>query len=255
MGKATMLNNFYQYAEFIGCLHKAVPHNNIEGFLAFIRLVGTCYFKKHLAVFASLYEHQTPIHLFNSLDHSLDPLQRHEKWLQAIRAVVNNRITNEEEMVPSFTSLCRHWLHTCWEAQLWKASASPDVYASPSPPEQSGWIHQPDGTYAIDWEEEEVQKSIQHQIDFLLKGCGCKKGCTTLSCGCRKKKICGPGCLCQGCTNLQQNSNSVVNIVDDVHSSSSSDSNGSDSDSDNYSDDNLVTEVITDDLTEFIDLV
>ena len=246
-----MLNNFYQYAEFIGDLHKTASHNKDEGFLAFVRLVGTCYFKKHLAAFISLYEHQTPIHLFNSLDHSLDPLHRHEKWLQSIRTVVNNRITNEEEMVPSFTSLRRHWLRTCWVAQLWKESASPDIYRLLPSPEQSGWICQSDGIYVIDWEDNEVQQSIQHEIDFLLKRCNCKKGCATLACGCRKKKKnCGPGCLCQGCTNVQLNNSSVVNF-----DSSSSDSSKSDSDIDSYSDDHLTTEVITDNLTEFIDLV
>ena len=46
LGKATILNNFYQYAEFIGCLHKTLPSNKDDGFLAFIRLVGTSYLKK-----------------------------------------------------------------------------------------------------------------------------------------------------------------------------------------------------------------
>ena len=52
--------------------HKTLSHNKDEGF--FVRLVGKCYFKKHLAGFVSLYEHRTLIHLFNLLDHSLDPL-------------------------------------------------------------------------------------------------------------------------------------------------------------------------------------
>ena len=64
LGKATLLNNFYQYANFIGSLHKTQPENRNDGFLAFIRLIGTSYFKKHLAAFSSLYKHDIPKYLF-----------------------------------------------------------------------------------------------------------------------------------------------------------------------------------------------
>ena len=49
LGKATLLNNYYQYANFIGTLDKTEPSNINDGFLAFVRLVGslgTGYFKK-----------------------------------------------------------------------------------------------------------------------------------------------------------------------------------------------------------------
>ena len=82
---------------------------------------------------------------------------------------------DNEEKIPSFTSLWRHWLRTCWVAKLWRNSAFPDAYSSLSSPEQSGWIYQPDGTYRIDWEAAEVQQEIQHTMDFLLKRCGCKE--------------------------------------------------------------------------------
>ena len=52
----------------------------------------------------------------------------------------------------------------CWVAQLWEGSALPDVYTSLPPPEQSGWIYQPDGTYKINWEADEVQNKIQHEM-------------------------------------------------------------------------------------------
>jgi len=54
MGKATVLNGFFQYASFIcgqnmpGCLHDTSPYNKQQGFLAFIRLVGSLYFKKNI---------------------------------------------------------------------------------------------------------------------------------------------------------------------------------------------------------------
>ena len=84
LGKATLLNNFYQYANFIGSLQ---PENKDDGFLAFIRLIGTSYFKKYLAAFNSLYKHDTPKHLFNSLDPSLEPKIKHEVWLKEIRII------------------------------------------------------------------------------------------------------------------------------------------------------------------------
>ena len=51
LGKVTIFNNFFQYTDFIGCLNKVLPHNKEEGFLAFIQLIGTSYFKKHLSAF------------------------------------------------------------------------------------------------------------------------------------------------------------------------------------------------------------
>ena len=62
------------------------------------------------------------------------------------------------------------------------------LFSSLSRPEDSRWIHQADGSYHIDWEAPEVSEKIQSNIDFLLKGCSCKKGCVTRNCGCRRKK-------------------------------------------------------------------
>ena len=179
LGKITLLNNFYQYTTFIGSLHKTQPEYRGDGFLAFVRLIGTAYFKKHLAAFISLYKYETPKHLFTSLDPSLDPYAKHEVWLQEIRSVVNDRITTEEEKVPSITSLWRHWIRSCWVAELWNNSIASDVYSTLSSPENSGWICKPDGTYEIEWETAEVQAKIQSTIDFLLKGCNCKKAAKT----------------------------------------------------------------------------
>ena len=73
IGKATILNNFFQHASFIsghntpGCLSNTLPSNKQHGFLSFIRLVGTCYFKKHLSAFLALKGHNTSNHLYNYL--------------------------------------------------------------------------------------------------------------------------------------------------------------------------------------------
>ena len=94
LGKATVLNIFFQHAEFIcganmpGCLHHTLPHNRESGFLAFIRFIGTCYFKKHLPAFITLYGHETPKHLYNSIDSSLQSNVKHKLWLKKIRNAV-----------------------------------------------------------------------------------------------------------------------------------------------------------------------
>ena len=37
-------------------------------------------------------------------------------------------------------------------------------------PETSGWFHNSDGTYAIDWENPEVQDKVRETVDFDVKG-------------------------------------------------------------------------------------
>ena len=105
----------------------------------------------------------------------MDPEAKHKKWLHEIQSVVNIRIITEDEKVPSYTSLWRHWLRTCWIVEMWRNSFLPDIYSSLPPPEQSGWRFS-DGTYTIDWESSEVQQKIQRSIDFLLKDAVVKRG-------------------------------------------------------------------------------
>ena len=136
IGKATILNNFFQHATFIcgsnmpGFLHNTLPSNKEYGFLSFIRLIGTCYFKKHLTAFVALKGHKTPAHLYNSLDPLLQLEEKHKQWLHQIREIVGDRIINEEERVPTFTSLWRHWLRSCWVSQLWQQSNQPDIFST-----------------------------------------------------------------------------------------------------------------------------
>ena len=86
---------------------ETLPENKHLGFLAFIRSVGTVYFKRHVAAFSSVYGHDTSRQLFNSVLSST-PEKHHQTWLEKVRSVVAERIASEEERVPSFTSL---WLY------------------------------------------------------------------------------------------------------------------------------------------------
>ena len=128
---------------------------------------------------------------------------------------------------------------------MWQHSSYPDILSNLPAPELSGWLLQSYNNYAIDWESPEVQQNIRHNIEFLTKGCSCRKGCQTLRCGCRKRsRNCGPGCLCQGCTNVNTE---VANIPDSSSSSSSSDETGDEDTSESENDDEqLEEEIITD---------
>ena len=118
-GKSTVM---FENAWFIsgthelpGTLAHTQPRLMDEGFLSFVRLVGTMYFKKHLSVFL----HNTPRALYMSLNESgLSPLEQHKKFLQVTRDSVWSRIKFEDELPPSFEALQRHWRRVCWVSHM-----------------------------------------------------------------------------------------------------------------------------------------
>lgn len=74
IGKAQFLNIFFLHARFIcgqdmpGSMEQVSMNNRASGFLSFLRLIGTAYFKKHLASFISVHNFETPHQLYNSTD-------------------------------------------------------------------------------------------------------------------------------------------------------------------------------------------
>ena len=131
-----------------GCLSETQTYNLNSGFQAFLRLVGTLYFKKNLPAFVSEYGFATPNQLFNSLD---TVPHKHKIWIEKIRNVVADRIVCEEERVPSDGALWRHWLRTCWVSQMWANSPQEDILEGIPPPEQSGWKMVGNHQYKFDW--------------------------------------------------------------------------------------------------------
>ena len=219
-----------------------------SGFLAFIRLIGTLYFKKHLSAFVSELGFQTPNQLYNSITTpAID--ERHEEWLKHIRDIISDRIMSEEERVPSYTALWRHWKRVCWVSEMWNNSPQQDVMKEISLPEDSGWFLTADNKYAIEWESPEIEEQVKSSINFLVKGCSCKKSkCKTLQCSCRKGgRNCGPGCECHGCTNLPNISVEANSDTDTGHSelegTDATDDGSSGSEEDRG---DLETEIITD---------
>ena len=52
---------------------------------------------------------------------------------------------------------------------MWQNSIKQDVYAGLPLPQDSGWLHNADGSYTIDWECPEVVRRVQDTIEFLTR--------------------------------------------------------------------------------------
>ena len=127
MGKATFLQYFFQHAEFItgesqytqGSLSDTLLDNDVhkQGFWAFLRLIGTVYFKKHATAFES---NSPESHFKNFISSSTDVEEQHRNWLEDIHQNSWDRITFEAEMVPSTEALWRHWKRSCWVIDMWR---------------------------------------------------------------------------------------------------------------------------------------
>ena len=76
-------------------------------------------------------------------------------------------------------------------------------YSELPSPEKCGCLKLEESTYSFDWECPKIQSQVKDTIDFLTKGCSCKKGCHSNHCHCRKKgNYCGRGCQCHSCINM-----------------------------------------------------
>lgn len=98
IGKATFLRYFFQYAEFITSGRNNTPGTlanvNLDngsfesGFLAFLRLIGVVYMKKHGSGFTT-----TPPAYFNQFNAvKQTPQKHHEVWLHNIRQCIWDRV-------------------------------------------------------------------------------------------------------------------------------------------------------------------
>ena len=223
LGKATIMKHFFQNAWFItgsqdipGTLAHTRPDLMEEGFLSFVRLIGTVYFKKHLAEFTL----DTPRALYMSLSQDgVGPAEQHKKFIEVIRESVWSRIEFEDELPPSFDALWRHWQRTCWVSDMWNQAARNHMRLLDIT--QYGWKIV-DGKLECDWESVENREAVRQQLGLLFRGCSCSSvtACSTRRCSCVKKgNKCGPGCRCKNCGNTpsatgtqQRSSNALVEI-------------------------------------------
>jgi hypothetical protein len=62
--------------------------------------------------------------------------------------------------------------------------------------------------------EGRLKRTLEEQVELVLKGCGCKKGCETRQCRCRKAgHSCSVGCRCVRCKNVPVQSVSTESPV------------------------------------------
>ena len=189
LGKATFLQVLFQHSSFINANTADYPGTLADtdtghlhaGFLVFVRLVGTAYFKKHLSAF----KYETSRAIMNSIQESTVEVI-HQRWLDHIRDTVWEHIEFEDELPPSWEALRRHWLRSYWVSNMW-GQASHGHYQILSL-ENFGWKVNGDNI-EVDWEDPQNILTVQKKIKLLLKGCSCKKNsCTNQRCGCVRRK-------------------------------------------------------------------
>ena len=205
VGKATFLRYFFQYASFItsGSYHSStegtladtdLDSNYQLGYLAFLRLVGTIYFKKYSTGF------DTPSPASHFMTFSMvTPQEQHSKWIKSIRETIWVRTKSEREMVPSDEALMLHWKRSCWVLQMWsQANQAHQIF---KPLSGNDWKVQ-DGELQVVWDSEQNMNAVRNCVKQLTTGCKCVTGCDTNRCSCKKNgQSCSASCQCRNCFN------------------------------------------------------
>lgn len=125
IGKTTFLRCFFQYGTFItgrgsqGTLADIDLEGEIynNGFLAFLRLIGKVYFERYSTGFGT----PSPANHFLTFSHIHSTMQQqHNDWLEDIRQNIADRITFDNNMIPSNKALYYHWKRSCRVLHMWK---------------------------------------------------------------------------------------------------------------------------------------
>ena len=95
-----MSSTSMQHLELVVWTPQDLWQTLLQGMLAFGRLVGCAYFKKHISGFKC----DTPEVLFHSIP-TTDTEQQHEQWLDVIRKTVWERRFDKCHYVPSYEAL------------------------------------------------------------------------------------------------------------------------------------------------------
>ena len=175
LGKVTFFNTFMKNTRFIvetDSLPGDLTDNvfTTEGFMAFTRLVGCTYFSKHHSAFGGT---QTPSSLYYSLQQSgTTEYDTHCKWLSTIRDAVWQRIYFEDDLIPTIDALQRHYKRALWVINYWRQSIS---NVMDLPPLQSHGYVKVGEKVMPEWDSEANIQCIKERVNFLLKGCCCKK--------------------------------------------------------------------------------
>ena len=131
-------------------------------------------------------------------------------------------------MIPSDDALERHWKRSCWVLAVWKQANDNNINYPPL--NGNGWKQTDSESLQIDWDSDFNISEVRTRVALIRKGCGCKTGCMTNRCKCRKSgNHCGPGCACLSCCNLPPKTN-PEQVEVEVAETVNPDSDQSDSD-------------------------
>ena len=148
-----------------------------------------------------------------------------KKWIEDIMKIIDDRITTEEERVPSYRGTGKNHVGLDYYGTIHLFLIHTSTYLHLKI--VAGFYQQMELMLLIG----KIQMWQLKYIHSLTKGCKCKSGCTSNQCSCRKQlSYCGPGCECHNCQNLP--------VKSQVEAEDSSTNESEDSDIDD-------TEVIT----------
>ena len=165
-GKAYFLKVFFEKAKFIirndedtlaTFTHTGPKEQADNTFLAFIRLVGCVYFNKHTSAFPG----ETRESL-NSFSNATLPIDQHKQWLDHLQQTIWNRISFEDEMIPSLEALRYHWLRSCWILHLWQQAQCNHMQLAPL--HGYNWMRDKDGNFDIYWDTEENRCKVKSRL-------------------------------------------------------------------------------------------
>ena len=198
--KASFLWYFFQYAQFITGNEYQGTHADTSlegesyknGFLAFLCLIGTVYFKRH----GNGFETPSPAnHLLKFSDTYSTTEHQHKAWLADIWQTVADQSTFDTEMIPSNEALYYRWKRSCWVLHMWKTGDKNHMVLEPIT--KYGW------TLSDKWNSPQNMAAICQRVHLLLKGCKCVIGCTTKRCSCKRNNTqCSEKCQRTNCLNM-----------------------------------------------------
>ena len=187
---------FRKYASFI-VSNDFTDVNSPNLLLSFYRLIGSLYFTRHCSAFLP---YVSPEALFASISEE-DELKKHVSFLTEIREKQWERVVSEVEMMPNPEALKLHWKRCCWVYSYWKQSIQNNI--SFGLLTDFGWDIA-NNKLSFVWDLDINFQKVEKTVQWYTKGCGCKTGCLTNRCKCRKNTegFCGPGCKCINCKNV-----------------------------------------------------
>ncbi|XP_052059747.1 uncharacterized protein LOC127700352 [Mytilus californianus] len=224
-GKKTFFDVFRKHASFIvgnGSFADVHGHNGLH---SFYRLICSVYFNKHRAAFQP---YSTPKSLFDSISEG-NLHEKHVSFISAIREKLWERVVTEVEMMPNHEALKLHWMRCCWVFDYWSQSTS-NTHTLSDLSKSGGQIT--DNRLELVWDTVLNFQKVEKTVEWYTKGCGCKTGCKTNRCKCKKAQndncdgFCGPGCKCVNCFNVPGSGDQVLDMsidLDDVISDETED--------------------------------